>query len=154
MFFEAMKKCCFFGHAEYRYEDYREAIKAAIIALIENEGVTAFYSGGRGDFDNLCAHIVGDLSKDYPDIENIKFLSYIPTGDKLNNYLAPYYTGTEYLLEESVIPKFAITKTNQKAVELCDFVISGVCRSYGGAYQAVRYARHKQKVVIDICKNT
>ncbi len=149
-----MKKCCFFGHAEYRYEDYREAIKAAIISLIENEGVTAFYSGGRGEFDNLCAHIVGEVSKDYPHIENFKFLSYIPTGNKENHYLAPYYTGTVYLLEESVIPRFAITKTNQKAVDMCDFVISGVCRNYGGAYQAIRYAKRKQKTIIDICEST
>ncbi len=149
-----MKKCCFFGHAEYPYEDYREAIKAAIVSLIENEGVTVFYSGGRGNFDNLCAHIVGELIQDYPDIDNIKFLSYIPTGDSSRNYLPPYYTGTEYLLEESVIPRFAITKTNQKVVGLCDFVISGVCRSYGGAYQTVRYEKRKPKTIITIYEST
>ena len=145
-----MKKCCFFGHAHFPYEDCRNTIKAIVIDLIEQQGVTVFYSGGRGDFDNLCAHIVGELRKEYPHIENIKFLSYIPTGSAADHPLAPYYTGTVYLLEERVIPKYAISKTNQKAVDICDFVVSGVCRSYGGAQQAIRYAKRKQKVVIDI----
>lgn len=107
-----------------------------------------FYSGGRGDFDSMCARIVGELRGDYPHIENIKFLSYIPTGSAANNYLAPYYTGTVYLLEESVIPKFAISKTNEKAVDVCDFVVSGVCRSYGGAQQTIRYAKRRHKTII------
>ncbi len=145
-----MKKCCFFGHAHFQYEEYRDRIKAIIIDLIEQQGVTAFYSGGRGEFDGICARIVGELRKDYPAIENLKFLSYIPAGSAADHYLAPCYTGTVYLLEESVIPKYAILKTNQKAVDICDFVVSGVCRSYGGTEQAIRYARRRKKEIIDI----
>lgn len=111
-----MKKCCFFGHAHFFYEGCRDTIKSIITDLIEHHGVTAFYSGGRGDFDGICARIVGELRKDYLHIENIKFLSYIPTSSTADHPLASYYTGTVYLLEESVIPKFAISKTNEKAV--------------------------------------
>ena len=149
-----MKKCCFFGHARFAYENCRETIKYIVIDLIEHHGVTAFYSGGRGDFDGMCARIVGEVRKDYPHIENLKFLSYIPTGSAANHYLAPYYTGTVYLLEEKVIPQFAISRTNEKAVDICDFVVSGVCRSYGGAQQAVKYANRKRKAVIEIFSDT
>ncbi len=145
-----MKRCCFFGHARYPYEGCRDTIKSIVKDLIEHHGVTVFYSGGRGDFDSMCARIVGELRKDYPHIENIKFLSYIPTGSAADNHLAPCYTGTVYLLEESVIPKFAISKTNEKAVDVCAFVVSGVCRSYGGAQQAIRYAKRRHKTIIDI----
>jgi len=145
-----MKKCCFFGLAHFPYEDFRNTIRAIVIELIEQQGVTAFYSGGRGDFDSMCARIVGELREHYSHIENIKFLSYIPTGSVENNYLAPCCTETVYLLEESVIPKFAISKTNEKAVDICDFVVSGVCRSYGGAQHAIRYAKRKHKTIIEI----
>ena len=117
-----MKRCCFFGHAHYPYEGCRDTIKSIVKDLIEHHEVTVFYAGGRDDFDGICARIVGELREDYPHIENIKFLSYIPTGSAANNYLASCYTGTVYLLEENVIPKFAISKTNEKAVDICDFV--------------------------------
>ena len=149
-----MKKCCFFGHARFAYENCRETIKYIVIDLIEHHGVTVFYSGGRGDFDGMCTRIVGEVRKDYPHIENLKFLSYIPTSSAADNYLAPYYTGTVYLLEKKVIPKFAISRTNEKAVDICDFVVSGVCRSYGGAQQAVKYANRKRKAVIEIFSDT
>ena len=145
-----MKKCCFFGHAHFAYEGYRDAIKSIVIDLIEHHGVIVFYSGGCGDFDNMCAQIVGEVRKDYPYIENLKVLSYISTGSATDHHLAPYYTGTVYLLEEKVIPKFAISRTNEKTVDICDFVVSGVCRNYGGAQQAIKYARRKQKTIIDI----
>ena len=109
-----MKKCCFFGHTRFAYEDCRDTIKSIVIDLIEQHGVTVFYSGGRGDFDGMCTRIVGEVRKDYPHIENLKFLSYIPTGSAADHYLAPYYTRTVYLLEEKVIPKFAISGTNEK----------------------------------------
>lgn len=80
-----MKTCCFFGHAHYPYEGYRDTIKSIVKDLIEHHGVTVFYSGGRGDFDSICARIVGELRGDYPHIGNIKFLSYIPTGSAANN---------------------------------------------------------------------
>ena len=60
-----MKRCCFFGHAHYPYEGCRDTIKSIVKDLIEHHGVTVFYSGGRGDFDGICARIVGELRKDH-----------------------------------------------------------------------------------------
>ena len=74
----------------------------------------------------------------------------MPTGSSDNNILSPYYTGTEFLLEKHVIPRFAITETNKAVIDLCDFVVSGVCRNFGGAQQAVKYAIRKKKSVISL----
>ena len=75
-----MKACAFFGHRRFPYEAYRNIIKDSIIDLIENYQVTQFYSGGRGDFDNLCASVVRELEKEYPNIKNTLVLSYLPMG--------------------------------------------------------------------------
>ena len=41
-----MKACVFFGHRDDNYCRYKERIVEILIDLIENSGVTQFYSGG------------------------------------------------------------------------------------------------------------
>ena len=72
-----MKTCVFFGHRNFDYEPYREKIEQIVVDLIENEGVTDFYNGGRGRFDSICTEIVQKLKIRYPQICNILILSYI-----------------------------------------------------------------------------
>lgn len=143
-------KCCFFGHSDFDYASYADNIRAIVINLIINHGVTIFYSGGRGNFDSICAKVVGELRQDYPYIQNIKFLSYMPTNAESSPPCPSYYTGTEYLLEKHVIPKFAIVETNRCVVDQCHYIVSGVCRNYGGALQAIKYARGKKKTIINV----
>ena len=65
-----MKACVFFGHRNANYQKYKPKLKQILEDLIKNEGVTQFYSGGRGAFDRLCAEVVGELIKSYPKIKN------------------------------------------------------------------------------------
>lgn len=58
-----MPSCAFFGHRSFDYEPYRDKIREKIVDLIENRGVTTFYSGGRGSFDVLCARTVWELKQ-------------------------------------------------------------------------------------------
>ena len=144
-----MKACAFFGHRRYGYEGCREIIKSSIVDLIENYGVTQFYSGGRGEFDNLCSSIVYELKKEYPHIKNTLVLSYLPV--KKEEYGLPEkYDDSAYFLENRVPPRFAIVKTNEEMIKHTDFVLSGVVWRRGGAYQACEYARRKGKKVIFI----
>lgn len=140
------KTCCFLGHREYPYENYKEDIERIIRLLIESYGVRQFYCGGRGNFDNLCSDIVGELRKEYPRIKNTLVYSYIPRDAEY--HLPEKYTDSVYFLEERVIPQFAILKTNEKMVEKSDFIFSGVKYSWGGAAKAQEYAYKKQKTVI------
>ena len=144
-----MKACAFFGHRRYGYEGCREIIKNSIVDLIENYGVTQFYSGGRGNFDNLCARLVYELKERYPFITNTLVLSYLPT--KKDEYGLPeIYDDSVYFLEKRVPPRFAIVKTNEEMVNRVDFILSGVMWSRGGAYAACQCAKRKGKKVIFI----
>ena len=145
-----MSAVAFFGHRSYSYLEYREKIEAIIVDLIENHEVTEFYNGFRGDFDRLCAEIVGKLKSLYPTIKNILVLSYHPRSEFV---LPKFFDESVYLLEKPVLPKFAITYTNQCIVDEADFIISGVSLHSGGAWAACDYARRQQKKVINIFEN-
>ena len=141
-----MKSCAFFGHRDWGQAEEKEKIRNSIVDLIENYGVFQFYSGGRGNFDNLCSQIVYELKKDYPQIKNTLVLSYMPKEYNLPNK----YDDSVYFLEKQVPPKYAIVKTNQIMADKADYLIVGLRRSHGGAYQAFEYARRRGKVMIQV----
>ena len=144
-----MKACAFFGHRDWGVEEGKEEIRNSIVHLIENYEVAQFYSGGRGNFDNLCSQIVYELKKKYPHIKNTLVLSYIPK--KKEEYGLPEkYDDSVYFLEERVPPRFAIVKTNEKIIDKVDYVIVGVQKSWGGAYRAREYAKKRKKTILQI----
>lgn len=81
----------------------------------------------------------------------------------------PYFsnelnTNREYyntFFDDVVIPnelldvhyKSAIQKRNQWMVDRSEFVIAGVYRDFGGAFQTIQYASKAGKKVVDIKKN-
>ena len=142
-----MKACAFFGHRDGLYESERQRIQEIVADLIKNKGVTQFYIGGRGAFDGICGEIVHYLKKDFPWIKNTLVLSYIPQKDFI---LPAKYDDSVYLLEKNVLPRFAIVETNKLIVQKVDFVVSGVQHEWGGAYQAVEYAKKQGKMVLDL----
>lgn len=142
-----MKSCVFFGHRDYNYRPHQERIKAFIIDLIENHGVTEFYNGFRGNFDCLCAEVVYELKAAYPAIKNIMVLSYHPDEDFR---LPKFFDESTYLLDKRVPPKFAITYTNQAMIDYADYIISGVQCDWGGAWKACEYACRKKKIIIKL----
>ena len=143
--FYVMKSCVFFGHRDVNYEPHRERIRKILIALIEREGITQFYSGNRGNFDRICSELVHELKTIYPQIRNTMILSYHPTrGFKL----PAYYDDSVYLLERAIPRAYAILETNKRLVEIADIIVSGVMYDFGGAYKANEYARRKKKTII------
>ena len=144
-----MKTCAFFGHGKEDYSPYIEELEEIIVNFIENEGVTQFYSGGRGKFDVICAEIVGNLRAKYPQIKNTLVLSYRPS-DKQNFTLHERYDDSVYLLEKAVPPKFAIFKTNEAMVDKTDFIVVAVRYDWGGAQNAYCYAKRKKKQIINL----
>ena len=49
-----------------------------------------------------------------------------------------------------VNPKSAITKRNRWMVENSDFIVTYVCRDFGGAYSAKKYALKIGKKIFEI----
>ena len=142
-----MAKCAFFGHRNYSYAPFREKIESCICDLIKNHGVTEFLNGFRGDFDNICARAVFSMKKHYPNIKNIMVMSYHP---QENFSLPQYFDESVYLLERSVMPKFAVFYTNQAIVQQADFIVSGVVHDWGGAWTACNYARKQKKIILSV----
>lgn len=143
-----MYTCVFFGHRRYAYTEYRERIKAAIVALIEERSVTNFFSGNRGEFDRICVSIVNELKENYPNLRLTQVFSYVPQGKSSCD--DEIFDDSVYLLERAVPPRYAIIETNKKMVERADYVLSGVMYDWGGAATAITYALKKQKTVIDL----
>ncbi len=108
--------------------------------------MTEFYNGFRGNFDKLCAKIIFGLKADYSAIKNMT-LSYLNRKDFV---LPKYFDESVYLLEKRVPPQYAISYTNQEMILRSDFIISGVCYHYGGAYTAREFARRHNKIILNI----
>ena len=129
-----MKSCAVFGHRGGSYAQCKDAIKLAMSELVQSEGVTQFFCGGRGNFDNICARTAFELKSDLPQIKIILVLSYHPANDF---ELPKIYDESVYILERKVPPLYAIVETNKAMAERADFVLSGVNSSLGGAYEAI-----------------
>lgn len=149
-----MASCAFFGHRNMRVEQFREKLLSIIIDLIENKGVTQFYSGHRGDFDIYCSSLINGLKVRYPHIINTMVLSYIPKcsphseGDAFS--LPKYYDDSVYLLERSTPKRLAIIETNKLLVDKVDYIVAGVTTHFGGAFIACEYALKRKKQVISV----
>lgn len=142
-----MKTCAFFGHRNMNVEQYREKLLHIIIDLIENKGVTQFYSGFRGDFDRFCSYAVYKLKTKYPNLKNTMILSYIPNKEFA---LPKWFDDSIYLLERSVPKRLAIIETNKCLVNKADYIIAGVITHGGGAYAALEYAYKIKKQIVNV----
>ena len=145
-----MKTCVFFGHRDFNYIKYKEKLAQTLLDLIEKEGVTQFYNGGRGAFDLLCAEEVAILRKRFPRIKNTLVISYMPPANE-KIPLPTIYTDSVYLLKKQVPPRYAVARTNRLMVEKADCLVVGVIKQWGGAWAAVEYAQKQGKRIINIC---
>lgn len=145
-----MKICCFAGHSSIsNNKKIKIKVTNEIINLIENEGVTAFYSGGQGSFDWLCAHCVDELKKVYSFIQSYLILAYMPK-EKDN-----YYNETLNLFDNTIYPdiektplRLAIVKRNEWMINNSDFLITYIWHSCGGAARTFEYAKSKKHIKI------
>ena len=140
------KICSFCGHRDAD-SSLRTQIKETITDIIENEGITTFYSGGMGNFDSLCESVVRELKKTYP----LKLYLIAPYMTQKINRDGKYY---KELYDDIIIPdlgeahyKRAITDRNEWIVRKSDLLLNYVTRSSGGAYRMLQYARKLNKTI-------
>ena len=116
------KICCFAGHSDIFLEDkiaLEVKLKKEIINLIENEGVNTFYSGGKGDFDWLCAKCLHELQEYYPKIKSYLILAYMPhKKDDYTDDLYKKFDGTLYPDIEKIPPRFAILNRSEWMIDI------------------------------------
>lgn len=140
------KACTFFGHRDSP-ETIKLKIRAAVIDLIENHGVTMFYVGNQGNFDRLVRSVLKEVTTAYPGVGYAVVLAYMPSAKKS----ADDFSDT--LLPDGIekVPKrFAISWRNKWMIEHADYVVTYVTRLFGGAAQFSALAKSKGKIIYDI----
>lgn len=142
--------CSFFGHRNIS-NSIRPMLYSEIKNHITDKNVDTFYVGGYGHFDAMASGILHELIEQYPHISVYHILAYIPTGTNKeycrNQHTTLYPEGLEF-----VPRKFAITHRNRWMVQQSDCIIGYVQTSYGGAYEALEYAKRKNKSVNNLAE--
>ena len=138
-----MAACTFFGHRDSPDSIFPK-LQNSIEGLILSQNASSFYVGNQGRFDALVLKALRGLKPNHPGISYYVVLAYLP--EKQMIYEPEKTLFPEGL--ETVPRRFAITHRNRWMVDRSDFVIAALQRDFGGAAEAVRYAKNRGKVVI------
>ena len=135
----------FIGHSECYGIDEGQ-VRREISKLIKN-GVTDFISGGMGNFDWMCARIVFDLKKKYPQIRNYLVIPYLSF-----NIREPKYFDSVVYPEgfEKYHFKAAILARNRYLIDNSSYAICYVTHGWGGAAQTLERAKKKGLAIINL----
>ena len=141
-----MRGCTFFGH-----RNCPDRLQKILERRIENliaEGVTLFYVGNQGNFDEMVRHALIRSKTKHPQIQYYVVLAYVPRENQ------------KYGTDETIIPegiecvprKYALSHRNRWMIEHSEYVITYVTHSFGGAAQFEKLARAKGKNIINIAE--
>ena len=130
-----MTACCGFEHRDV-LEKIDDAVYAAVLKAAE-QGCDIFYTGAMGEFDSLFSYAARKIKKTYPEIKLICVKPYFTNDLNING---EYYSA---LYDDVIIPDGMIDHS--------DIILIYTKRSYGGAYEARRYAERigRKMVYID-----
>ena len=145
-----MTACCGFGHRDV-LEKIDDAVYAAVLKAAER-GCDIFYTGAMGEFDSLFSSAVRKVKKTYPKIKLICVKSYFTNDLNTNGeYYAALYDDV-FIPDElaDIHPKAAIKYRNRWMIDHSDIVLIYTKRTYGGAYEARKYAERIGKEVVYI----
>lgn len=143
----------FFWHSNCLFnDDIKKQLKNILLDEIIKNPTCKFYLGGYGDFDGLCLKTLRELKHDFPTIEILFITPYLDKNYSKLELAKYYYDDVIFPPIESVPRKFAILKRNEWMVEQADLVIAYVKYSWGGAANALEYAKRKKKRIINIAK--
>ena len=140
-------KITFFGHSDFcSYEKYKETTLKLIENLVLYTDVE-FLLGMHGGFDGFAYSVCSEYRKTH---ERARLTFVTP-------YILEKPLDLSFKFDEIVYPelervpkRFAITHRNRWMVENADAVIVYVKHSWGGAYQAYKYAERKRKSVFNL----
>lgn len=147
----------FFGHRRLEYAaDIQRQLERVLIDLMTNKEMVVFLVGRNGDFDIMVSSA-------------IKQLQYRFGRRSVHTLVLPYATAELRDNEESFRRyyddimlfegngrthyKAAITERNKYMVDCADMVVCCVQHEYGGAYNALKYARFSGKRIVNLCES-
>jgi uncharacterized phage-like protein YoqJ len=143
------KTCCFFGHRNIFCTNELLPLVIEKAEQLILSGFDSFLFGGYGDFDNLCFHAIQTLKPKHPQIKTVFVQAYYNPHESDMEYFKSKHD--EVTFPEIDTPaRFAISRRNQIMIDMSDYCIFYVGCSFGGAYQALQYARRKKKPFLNL----
>ena len=145
-----MTACCGFGHRDV-LEKIDDAVYTAVLKAAE-QGCEIFYTGAMGEFDSLFSSAVRKVKKTYPKIKLICVKSYFTNDLNTNREYYDELYDDVFIPDElaDIHPKAAIKYRNRWMIDHSDIVLIYTKRTYGGAYEARKYAERIGKEVVYI----
>lgn len=137
--------CIFFGH-RHTPSSIFPVLKATIVNLIENRNVDRFIVGNQGDFDLLVSKALREIKNEYPHIDYMIMLAYMPTSTPTDAEHTVFPEGLE-----SVPSRFAIYRRNEIMVKQADIAIVYVLTG-GGAEKFTDMLRKRKTEIINIAE--
>ena len=151
-----IKSCCVFGHSEIIVTEELENELYTTFEILIQKGCEIFYFGGLGQFDALCYKIICKLKKVYPHIQRIFCLSdprHQRTSKRPKWLKDECYEKFIYLNLEFDWWYKRIYFRNCAIIDISDVVVFYVEKQENsGAYKAYKYAKRKQKNIINLLK--
>ena len=140
-----MKTCTFIGHKNAS-EKLEPILKLTIETLVL-KGITKFYVGTHGSFDNMVQKILTQLKLCYPQIRYYVVLAYLPKtkADTKDYFETIYPDGLE-----KVPLRFAITERNKWMIKNSDYLVCYVNNPFSNANKFKEFAIKKGKQIINL----
>ena len=140
----------FIGHREVdRFRDVESCVEEIIKNLIQEKEYVEFYIGRNGEFDIMVASVIKRAKRDFGDANNSLILV-LPYPIANMDMMEKYYDEIYLPLNNKTHFKSAITKRNEWMVENSDLIVAYVERDFGGAFEALKYAKKHNKCVLNI----
>ena len=147
----------FFGHRHINNPiKVEKLLEDEIYRLLRDKKYVDFLTGRSGGFDLLAASVVTRMCKQYRN-DNSSLILILPyqTAEYQNNkkYYHEYYADIEICYASSIShPKSAIQIRNREMVDRADLILCYIEKAKGGAWQTVRYAKEKNKEIINLAE--
>ncbi len=135
----------FFGHRFVDNLFYAEKIIEDLVRdLIREKQYVEFLVGRNGDFDILVASCISRVKKELFDANSsLVWVQPYPKADYLKNpkEYEKYYDEIEIFSSVNVYPKAVFKARNKSMIDRSNLVVFWVKNNYGGAYEALKYAK-------------
>ena len=140
----------FWGHSNFQSDAVLKEKMLGILNDIVGINPANFYLGGYGNFDDFALICAKEFQNSHPQIKIVFITPYINESYQKNRLVHAKKIYDEIIFPEleNVPAKFAINHRNRWMINKSDFVITHIKKSYGGAYEAYKYAKKQNKNII------
>lgn len=143
-----MIKIAFFGHSTLQTT---QAHKERLLSFLEEfvgEEKAEFFLGGKGDFDEFAYQCCALYKQTHCNVRLLYITPYLPVENL--RHLESRYDEIVYPDIENKPNRWAIDYRNRWILEMADFVVFGVDRTWGGAYKIYVRALKRNKLFLNL----